>query len=368
MSHILVFFKRLDLYLLTSSLLLCAVGLLMIYSTTFGESSGFGLLARQVTFVCAGFALLLVFVTIDYRYLGRISLVLYIFGVIMLAGLLLFGFAARGSIRWFDLGPFQLQPVEYMKVALVLFLASFFQKHIVLMSRMRYVVTSLAITALPVGLTMLQPDLGSAVVLMAIWFGMLLASGVSRRTLLWLLLFFVAVGAVGWQFGLHDYQRDRVLSFLSPEADPQGTGYNALQAIIAVGSGGFFGRGFARGVVSQLEFLPERQTDFIFASLAEELGFVGAAFLFGLLVFWLYRQIKVVDRARDNYGLLVGVGIFSYFLAQAGFNIAMNIGLVPITGVPLPLISYGGSSLLVSLVAIGILQSIAARAQPVRFT
>jgi rod shape determining protein RodA len=138
--------------------------------------------------------------------------------------------------------------------------------------------------------------------------------------------------------------------------------------MIAVGSGGLLGRGFARGVVSQLQFLPERQTDFIFASLTEELGFIGATFLFLLLAFWFYRQIRVIDRARDNYGVFVAVGVFAYFLAQSSFNIAMNMGLMPITGVPLPLISYGGSSLLVSLVTIGILQSIVTRSQPVRFT
>ena len=338
----------------------------MIYSTTLG--SEVNLVTRQIIFFGGGIFLLFAFSALDYRYLQRISFILYGLGVALLVSVLFLGLNISGSTRWFDLGFFRLQPVEYMKIALILHLAAFFQKEGMVIRRIKTVALSFLYAAIPIFLTLLQPDLGSAVVLGVIWFGMLLAAGVERKHVIVFLLIFTMLASVGWIYVFEDYQKNRITSFLDPAADPQGSGYNSLQSIIAVGSGGFFGRGFARGVVSQLKFLPERQTDFIFASLAEELGFLGAFFLLSILLFWLFRQTRTIRRARDGYGVYVAVGIFTYFFSQTVINVAMNIGLLPITGIPLPLISYGGSSLIISLVSIGILESIVAHAQPVRFT
>ena len=361
------FLKRLDKYLLAASVLLVAVGLLMIYSTTFSDPVKSGLFARQLFFFIAGLGFLIIASGFDYRFLRRAAGTFYVFAVLLLVAVLFFGMNISGSRRWFSLGFFQMQPVELAKLALIVFLAAYFQKKLPEIRRFRTVLWSAVIVAIPVALTLAEPDLGSAMVLGFIWLGMFLAAGVSKKHLAILLLVFLATSAFSWAYILKDYQKDRIYSFLEPTADPQGRGYNALQAITAVGSGGLFGRGFARGVVSGLRFLPERQTDFIFASLAEELGFLGASFLLLLLSVWFLRIIKVIKNSRENYGLLLSVGIFSYFFIQTSINIAMNIGILPITGVPLPLISYGGSSLLTSLISVGLLQSIVAHGQPVRF-
>jgi len=213
----------------------------------------------------------------------------------------------------------------------------------------------------------MQPDLGSTLVLFSIWLGMLLVSGAKKSHLAGLLVILLIFTVLAWAFFLQDYQKNRVFSFLDPTSDPQGQNYNAIQSITAVGSGGITGRGFGRGVVSQLRFLPERQTDFIFASLAEELGFFGAGFLLALLFWWFMRIIKVARDSSENFGFFLVFGIFCFFFVQSTINIGMNIGLLPITGVPLPLVSYGGSSMLVSLVALGIVESVLVHAQPVKF-
>lgn len=345
------------------SVLLGLVGLLMIYSMTYATASQSPLLARQAVFFLIGFCLLLFFSSINYRHLYKIGALSYISAVALLLGVLLFGLSVKGSLRWFALGFFQVQPVELAKIALIIYLAAYFQKNIGQISRFRVVLVSVFLVSIPVGLTLIQPDLGSALVLLAIWLGMLIASGAKKRHLLWLLLFFVVLSSFAWVGFLKDYQKDRVLSFLDPTADPQGRGYNALQSVIAAGSGGLTGRGLARGIVSGLRFLPERQTDFIFASLAEELGFVGTSFFLLVLLGWFFRMARIIERTSDNFSLLLSVGIFCYLFFQTAINIGMNIGLLPITGIPLPLISYGGSSLLVAMSCIGILQSIAGHNQ-----
>ena len=360
-------FRRLDKYLLGVSVLLVFVGLTMIYSTTFSEGGGNALVIRQSVFAAAGLIFLLVFARLDYHYFQKIALLLYIIAVLSLIGVLFFGLQVGGSSRWFDLGIVRLQPVEFVKLALIIFLAAFFQKRLHQMSRFRNIIISGVITALPVFLTLLQPDLGSALVLVAVWLGLLLSSGVKKRHLAWLLLILVILSLIGWFYFLQDYQKERVFSFLDPTADPKGRGYSAIQSMTAVGSGGVWGRGFGRGVLSQLRFLPERQTDFIFASLAEELGLVGASFLLVLIVIWFFRILKVAQSSRDNFGLFLSLGIFYSLAVQAVINIAMNIGLMPVTGIPLPLVSYGGSSLIISLVSVGVLQSVLIHSQPVRF-
>ncbi|HLC45183.1 MAG: rod shape-determining protein RodA [Candidatus Doudnabacteria bacterium RIFCSPHIGHO2_01_FULL_50_11] len=359
--------QKMDLYLLGISGLLVLIGLLMIYSTTFASGSRSELLPRQLISLAVGLAALFALSLFHYRTLQRLSVAVYILAAASLAGVLAIGRVVKGSTRWFDLGVAQFQPVEFTKLALIIFLAAFFSKHLSRITELRYFLFSLVVAAVPIGLTLMQPDLGSALVLGCIWFSLLIASGTKRRYVVILLLLAMIGTMVSWSMFLPDYQKNRIESFFNPGSDPKGSGYNAIQSITAVGSGGLLGRGFARGVVSQLRFLPERQTDFIFASLAEELGLLGALLLLGLLLLWYIRMLRVVRESQDNFGYFLSLGIFAYLFFQSCVNIGMNIGLLPITGIPLPLVSYGGSSLLASLAAIGILQSVHIRAQLTRF-
>ena len=220
---------------------------------------------------------------------------------------------------------------------------------------------------IPAGLILIEPDLGSSIVLLGTWFAMLLFSPMKKKQLIILIGVLILLLAASWSFVLHDYQRQRVYTFINPAADPQGSGYNAIQSIIAVGSGGLWGRGLGRGFQSQLKFLPERQTDFIFASTAEELGLLGSMVVLGLFFLIFYRLIRVIKTARDNFGMYLSLGIFFMFFIKVLINIGMNIGILPVTGIPLPLLSYGGSSLITSFLALGIVQSIVARRKAVKF-
>jgi len=357
--------RRLDLWLFGATVLLVLSGLLMLYSITYDSPSP--LLLRQSIFFAVGLLLLFGLGTFDYRFFRKVSVLFYILAVLLLAAVLFIGLNIKGSVRWFDLGLFPLQPVEVMKLALIIFLAGFFKKRLTQVKEFKTVLVSGLFAGVPIALTLMQPDLGSAMVLFFIWLGLLLVAGAKKKHLVWLALIFVFIATVAWFFFLHDYQKSRLTTFLDPASDPKGRGYNAIQAVIAVGSGGVFGRGLARGVVSQLRFLPERQTDFIFASLAEELGLVGVGLLLFLFGVWLFRIVRVIGASRENFGAFVASGIFFCFFSQSLINIGMNIGLLPITGIPLPLVSYGGSSLIMALVSVGVLQSIVTYAQPVGF-
>jgi rod shape determining protein RodA len=196
---------------------------------------------------------------------------------------------------------------------------------------------------------------------------MLLASGMNKKHLFAIIIFLALLALLGWFFVLHDYQKDRIYTFLNPGVDPRGSGYNVLQSIIAVGSGGLFGRGVGRGLQSQLKFLPERQTDFIFASTAEELGLLGSLFVLAIFAVLLYRLVKTAQRSRDNFGMYLSLGIFFMLLTQVVINVSMNLGIMPVTGIPLPFLSFGGSSLIATFAALGIAQSIVARQKAVKF-
>ena len=224
--------------------------------------------------------------------------------------------------------------------------------------RRRYFIIYSAVASFLIILVLLQPDIGSALILVSIFLGMLFFAKVKRSYVIFIIILLIVVIAASWLFVLKDYQKERVLTFFDPSRDPWGSGYNITQSIIAVGSGNLFGRGLGLGPQSRLDFLPAQETDFIFAVIAEELGFVGSILIVAFFIFLLYRLIKIGKLARDDFGLFVASGIALYIFIQTFINIGMNIGLVPIAGVPLPLMSYGGSSLLTSLAAIGILQSI----------
>ena len=346
--------------------MLLLLGLLMVYSTT-NTDSGVSLLMRQGLFALVGLTGMFFLALYDYRGLKKLTPWLYLGVVAALLFVYFFGPAVRGSARWIDLGFFRLQPAEFAKLAMVIVMAKFLDQQGEKLKNFRYIVLSAVYLAIPTVLILIEPDLGSSLIVFAVWAGMLIFSKIDKKHLLILFVCFLVLVTLAWSFFLHDYQRDRVHTFLDPSKDPQGQGYNVLQSIIAVGSGHYWGRGVGRGLQSQLDFLPERQTDFIFASTAEELGFIGSLVILGLFLLIFLRLIRSCQTARDNFGMYLSLGIFIMLLTQVVINIGMNIGILPVTGIPLPLMSLGGSSLITTLLSLGIVQSVIARQKAVRF-
>lgn len=290
----------------------------------------------------------------DYRALSSYIKVLYWLTVILLAVTWFIGFESRGSTRWISFGPVNFQPSEFAKPVLILTLAWFWSKN---SATWKAIFRSVLITLPIFALIFIQPDLGTSLTILAIWGGLLVASNISIAKILTLLIIGLLALPTSWFF-MHDYQRERIISFVSPEQDPQGIGFHAIQSTIAVGSGNIFGRGLGRGTQSRLQFLPEFRTDFIFAFIAEELGFVGSSIvliLYGLIMFLIFR---IISLSRDRFGELIGIGVLSMLGIQIFINVGMNIGILPITGITLPLLSYGGSSLLSVLVCLGLVASV----------
>ena len=292
---------------------------------------------------------------------------MYILIILSLIAVWFFGRSIRGSTRWIDLGFFRLQPAEFAKLISVIIMAKFLDQSGEKIKNFRYVLLSAIYVGIPAFLILIEPDLGSSLVIVFTWAAMLFFSRMNKKHFAVLLIAGIVLSTFSWFFVLHDYQKSRVYSFVDPSKDPQGRGYNVLQSIIAVGSGSLTGRGVGRGLQSQLKFLPERQTDFIFASTAEELGLLGSLFILGMFTLMFSRMVKAAASARDNFGMYLTLGIFFMLLFQVVVNVGMNIGLLPVTGIPLPLLSFGGSSLLTTMLALGLVQSVIARQKAVRF-
>lgn len=352
-------FLDFDWLLPLSALFLLGMGLLSLYSLSpVGEWSwGGNFFLRQSVFGALGVVMMFFVASIDYRHIGRFSTPLYFFSVAALLLVILFGRSVRGTAGWIEIGPFQFQPVEGAKIALIIFLASFIAKKSSELGEWVRIIASFILSSVLVFLVLRQPDLGSALVLSSVWGGMILVSGIRFKHVAVLVFLAGAVVSSGWFF-LQDYQRDRIEAFIDPESDPRGSGYNVLQSMIAVGSGGLSGKGLGYGSQSQLNFLPEKHTDFLVAVIAEELGLLGfgaALFAYGVM---LYRIARIAEQARDNAGYLICIGSFTYFLFQILVNVGMNIGALPVTGLPAPFLSYGGSSLFASFVVLGLVLSV----------
>ncbi|MFH1457210.1 MAG: rod shape-determining protein RodA [Patescibacteria group bacterium] len=354
--------KNLDWSLPLVATLLVLVGLSVIYSVTLSQTEpDYTLLNKQIVFFVVGFILFLVFMFLDYRTIGSVSWFVYVLSVLTLALVLFWGPSIHGTRSWFRFLGFTFQPVEFAKVGFVLFLAKFLSGRIASSLCLKDFVVSFAIVSVPVILVLIQPDFGSALIFIITWFFMIWFSGLKNRHVYFMLLIILIVSTLSWFFILAPYQKDRILNFIDPGRDLLGAGYNVHQSIIAVGSGGLVGRGLGLGTQSQLHFLPEIEADFIFASLAEELGFFGCMFLlilFGLFFLRFYRAFSV---SRDNFSQLVVLGFLSIFFLQVAVNIGMSLGLLPVTGLPLPFISSGGSFLIMSFVMLGIVESIILR-------
>jgi rod shape determining protein RodA len=362
LCNILCMFRKLarqfDWYLFIAVMLLSISGILVIYSTGISSDTSVFLAQRQLLFFGAGLLALTVISVINYDRFRGFSIVFYVLGIGALIAVLVFGTLVRGSRSWFDVGQFRIQPSEFMKIILILALAAYFARYSKEMYRIKHVIISGVLMIVPTALVLLQPDFGSAIILVGIWAGMVVMSGINKYHIGFIVFLFLVASVLGWTFFLEEYQQSRIVTFLHPEADPLDQGYNVIQSMIAVGSGGPIGRGLGHGSQSQLNFLPEQHTDFIFAVVAEELGFVGAFSLIFILFFVLYRTMRAGQESRNNFGFFLCIGVLMMFLSQIVINVGMNIGLMPVTGIPLPLLSYGGSSMVTSLIALGLVESV----------
>lgn len=358
--------KSFDIPLLVITILLVGAGLIVLFATSLA-SGDLVIFYRQLGVAIAGLLASWGVAFYNYQRLAKINRWLFVITVLSLLFVLFFGRVAKGSSRWIDFGFFQFQPAELAKLVIVLGLARLFYLRRGEINAWKNILFSFLLVFIPGVLIMRQPDLGSSLVLFGVWAGMLLVSPIKKRYLAILCLVGLVVMGVSWEFVLHDYQRHRVEVFLNPDLDPQGKGYNVKQAMIAVGSGQWVGRGLGQGLQSSLRFLPERQTDFIFASLSEEVGFLGSSLLIVLMGVLLWRIAAVMSRAKDDLGYYICAGVFWMFFIQILVNIGMNMGIMPVTGIPLPFISYGRSALLVQLLALGVIQNIALQSKTSRF-
>ncbi len=364
-DRILKTLQSFDWFILLSVIILLLFGFSAIYSVELGRESGqFLLLRKQLIASGIGIGLFLLLINFHYLQWRNYARLVYVVGIVLLVLVVLFGEVFGGTKGWFDFGIFSFQPVEFMKFALVLTLARYFGEHARYYFGWKEIIQSGMIVGIPVVLILLQPDLGSAGMLVGIWGIYLLFAGMRVSHIATLLGVFALVFAISWGFLFADYQRDRVAVFLRPGLDPLDRGYNLIQAKIAIGSGQLFGKGLGFGSQSQLKFLPESHTDFVFAIIAEELGFIGVLVLFSALFLLLYRLLRLTSRARDGFTIFLLVGIFAAFFVQSFVIIGVNLSLLPATGVTLPFVSYGGSSLLVSFAFIGLAQSIVLRIRP----
>ena len=364
---------RFDYVMLGSALALVCYGILLIRSGASQEFDGpltsfASPVMKQIVFACAGVIAMVVVSRFDYHDLTHFAWLLDAVSLLSLVALLAFGHSAYGSTRWFNVGPIQIQPSEFAKLATILLLARFFSEHGGDAKDLRTLLISLAIVGPPAFLVFIQPDLGTTMVFLATWLGIVLIAGVSRRHLLVMAAAGLALLPFVWTFAVADYQIERISVLVDPEEDPLDAGYNVIQSRIAVGSGGWFGKGLGNGEQTQLSYLKIPTKDFIFSVLGEELGFTGAMALFGLFILLLMRGIRVAQIAGDAAGQLVAVGIVVLILMQTFINVAVNVSLFPVTGIPLPFVSQGGSSLMSVFISIGVLQSIIMRHRAYRQT
>lgn len=350
-----------DWILLSALLLLSGAGLSVLAS--FGGEAHF--FSRQLVWLSLAVGAFFVAAFADWRFLRRTRFAFgaYLLALILLAWVSFAGTLVRGAQSWFDFGAFSFQPVEFAKLALIILLAKYFSRRHIEIAHLRHLVVSGTYAFLLIFLLLLQPDFGSAVIVFSIWFGLVILSGISRKHLAIVCAISAATFAGLWFFIFTDIQKARIESFLHPLADVRGAGYNALQSVIAVGSGGVWGKGVGYGTQSRLEFLPEYETDFVFAAFAEEWGLLGALLIFALygVVFW--RVLRAARMGETNFETLFALGVGAFLLAHFVIHIGMNIGLLPVTGVTLPFLSYGGSHLLMEFLALGMLVGMRRRAR-----
>lgn len=362
MSHFFKSFRNIDWITILLVILLVVIGLAAIYSVDFSRGDGEFLNSKkQLVAAVVGFAMLIILASANYRFLESYASLIYWATVLFLIAVLFFGKTARGTTGWFTFGQFNFQPVELAKFVIILALARYFDARSSLRFSLKSIIQSFLIAAIPAGLIFLQPDFGGGLLILTVWFILLAIFGIKRKHLIILFLASCLLLLVSWLWILAPYQKDRILTFVSPLRDVSGAGYNVRQSIIAIGAGRWLGRGLGFGSQSQLKFLPASQTDFIFAVIAEELGFVVTSLILGIFSFLLWRFLRLSLRTRDDFTSFLILGVVALFFLEFLINVGMNLGVMPVMGIAAPFLSYGGSSLIMHLGMVGVMLGIARR-------
>jgi rod shape determining protein RodA len=351
MKRLLSLISRIEAALFIPMLLVLIAGLLTM-SSFVGTDSYFW---KQGLFIIISLSVFCGAALFEYRFLKQTRVVVGIYGILLgvLSLLFIVGRVAKGAQSWFSVGGFSFQPSDLMKLALIIVLAKYFSRRHVEIANIRHIIVSGIYAFIPFILVVLQPDFGSAMVLFAIWLGMVLVSGISKKHLFAVAAMGVITFLLAWNFVFKPYQKARIINFIDPLQDIRGTGYNAYQSTIAVGSGGLLGKGIGYGTQSRLNFLPEYKTDFIFAAYAEEWGFIGSILLLICYLLIMYKLATYALVADSTFEALFTYGVLIWFLTHIVINVGMNVGIMPVTGIPLPLMSYGGSHLLAECLALG---------------
>ncbi len=347
--------------MLAAALALCACGLVTMDSCSGNDP----LFSRQIVWIVLGVATFFGAAFVDWRFLRNRSVAAGLYGglIIPLVLLVVLGHAVKGAKSWVAIGGFGIEPVEFVKLTLIIALAKYFSRRHIEIRNFKHIIISGMYAGIVFVLIAVQPDFGGAIIVFLIWFGMVLFSGISRKHLAVVLLLGATVFSGLWLFGFHDYQKQRILNFVNPTRDIHGTGYNAFQSTIAVGSGQLFGKGIGYGTQSKLRFLPEYQTDFIFAAFSEEWGFVGIIIVFALfgVIFW--RILGIAAVGATNFETLFALGVLCYLGAHFALHVGINMGLLPVTGNTIPFMSYGGSHIIAEFLALGMLSGMSAYAR-----
>jgi rod shape determining protein RodA len=360
-------FKRFDFILFISVLLLCIYGIIMIRSATLSFENNRYVKVQTISTIL-GIIAIIFLVLLDYQFIGKFYIPIYIVSVLLLVAVALFGIGADdwGSDSWLKIGGFVFQPAEIAKVGIIIFLAKYIDKNKNEINQPVILLKILVLAGIPIFLIYKQPDLGTAIVFAFFLVVILFAAGIDWKYIGYAFLLSIISLPILW-FSLKPYQRNRIFNFLDPERDTSNTGYQAMQSKIAIGSGKIFGRGLFQGVQTQFNYIPEKQTDFIFAVIGEELGLFGGLGLILLYFIMLFRIIKIAKNSKDMFGSLMVIGFAAMFLIHIWENIGMTIGLMPITGIPLPFLSYGGTFQLVNLICIGIILSVGIHKEGLNF-
>ena len=344
--------RRLNLPYLLILVLIASIGTVLLYGAAGGSWQPYA--ARHITRFILGLGLVSVLALMDLKWLYRSSYWIYLAALVLLALVPVMGVKVMGATRWLDLGLIRVQPSEMIKIGLILALARYYHaRQLGSVNTFTSIIFVLLMIAVPAALTVVQPDLGTALLLVMMGAGIMFAAGVSWKFFALCISSFVVMLPLGWHM-LHDYQRGRVLTFLDPSRDPLGAGYHIIQSKIAIGSAGFWGKGFMEGSQSQLLFLPEKHTDFIFPLLIEDFGMMGALVLMGLYLTLILMSMGIAMRSLSQFAAILAVGVTLYLFLYTFINMAMVMGLLPVVGVPLPLVSYGGTSMLTLLVGVGL--------------
>lgn len=354
--------SRIDWWLFLAILPILAVSLITMHSFT-GDSS---FATRQIIWIVISIFIFFGLNFADVRFLRStwVSVALFIVSIVLLSSLFLLGRTSHGAESWISFGFFSFQPSDFAKLSLIIILAKYFSRRHIEIANIRHILVSGFYAFIFFILIIFNPDLGSAMMVFFIWLGMVMVSGISKKHLFGMFAFAIVIFTLLWSFGFEEYQKDRIRNFVNPLYDIQGAGYNAYQSTVAIGSGGFFGKGVGYGTQSRLKFLPEYQNDFIFAAFAEEWGFAGIMLLFSLYGVIIWRIIANSMRGASNFEILYGVGVAIYFIVHISVNVGMNLNLLPVTGTPLPFMSYGGTHILTEFSLLGTLMAMRRYSRP----